>query len=296
MQSETPMHAQNAYWFAGVHVAYVMLFCAAVWLWLKSCGAALTAVPTAICFLPAALCGALAFTSTEDFEQYLMRLGACAMFTPVLLLFWASSDDSQERSMWMVGVAAGVLHLAAFAGSIYYFGTRLTRVPASADVAAVDLETLRARLSAIGGTHAPFDTQVSASGELTASYRFVSGEPRKHLALLTFDAEHHAVRVRERLSENLARPKDESERSMRSFGDKAFDPTRPDANYVSASVAQTTRIKPDRLSAVPLQMAGPSASVPSAFAAELDGEGMLTVLCAVVTRSGWHWQPAFFGD
>jgi hypothetical protein len=31
------------------------------------------------------------------------------------------------------------------------------------------------------------------------------------------------------------------------------------------------------------------------FVASLDERGVATLLCAVVTRSGWHWQPAFFG-
>jgi hypothetical protein len=42
---------------------------------------------------------------------------------------------------------------------------------------------------------------------------------------------------------------------------------------------------------VPLQLQSAGALLPAAYLDSLDGEGVLTVLCAVVTRSGWHWQP-----
>ena len=54
---------------------------------------------------------------------------------------------------------------------------------------------------------------------------------------------------------------------------------------------QTTLIEPARLAAVPLQLTPGGAHLPEAHVDGLDGEGVLTALCALVTRSGWHWQP-----
>ena len=78
---------------------------------------------------------------------------------------------------------------------------------------------------------------------------------------------------------------------MGDFGESAFDATRPDAQRVWSSTWQATMIEPARLAGVPLQLHAAGVLVPASYLDSLDGEGVLTVLCAVVTRSGWRWQP-----
>ncbi len=82
---------------------------------------------------------------------------------------------------------------------------------------------------------------------------------------------------------------------MRGPSDPAFDPARPQANRVYGRTAQTTMIDPVRLAAVPLTFTQRSvATVSPAFLSTLDEEGMMTLLCALVTQSGWKWEPALF--
>lgn len=81
---------------------------------------------------------------------------------------------------------------------------------------------------------------------------------------------------------------------MRGPANPWFDPTRPSAGQVSGKTVQTRMIDAQRLAAVPLRIAGSAVELSAVDARGLDDDGLVTLLCAVVTRSGWHWQPAFF--
>lgn len=49
-------------------------------------------------------------------------------------------------------------------------------------------------------------------------------------------------------------------------------------------------IDPPRLAAVPVGLLDGAIDVPADYSlAALHGEGLVTLLCAVVTRSGWDW-------
>ena len=76
---------------------------------------------------------------------------------------------------------------------------------------------------------------------------------------------------------------------MRSLGDSPFDPSRPDAQKMSGRSIQTTLIVPDQLAAVELAWAGGQVQLLSP--APTEPEAIVTVLCALVTRSGYAWQP-----
>jgi hypothetical protein len=279
------------------NVVYLALFGAANWVWLRRGGGISAPLATVICFLPAALGAILAGTSMEDNRQYIARIMACAVFAPILLLFWSASQSSpgNQRANWPFAVGAGVMHVIVCAGAVLLVGSAVTRMPGAANVSPVDTAMLRGRLLTLSSADSPFEISQPAANELVASFRFPPGEGRSHAVQLLIDAENRRVRVRERLSANAARPRNESEASMRRLGDPYFDPTRPVATHVSGSVAQTTLIDPERLKATPVSLQGSSAIAPTEFLATLDGEGMLTLLCATVTRSGWSWEPFFFG-
>lgn len=279
-----------------MHTAYLGTAGTAMWAWLRWVGVDITPTTMVICGLPTLLSIILTFTSMADQEQYMMRLTACSMFTPFLLLFWGISADAPAlpRMPWAYGVGAGLLHIAIFCASILWFGTTTTLIAAEAGVAPVDAETLRDRLMSLNEIGAPLAVSSSSTNELSVSYRFHSSD-RSYRVLLNLDPAKHQVRVRERASADGATPETEAERSMRGPADPYFDPTRPEASQVWETTAQVTPVKPAHLKATPTTLRGRQARVPAEFAAALDSRGMLTLLCAVVTRSGWNWQPGFFG-
>jgi hypothetical protein len=103
------------------------------------------------------------------------------------------------------------------------------------------------------------------------------------------------VLVHEKLSIDDDAPQDADEASLRDPGDDLVDAARPDADRLWSATLQATMVQPALLAAVPLRLRARQAELPPAYAAALDGEGVLTALCAVVTRSGWHWQPRLLG-
>ena len=49
----------------------------------------------------------------------------------------------------------------------------------------------------------------------------------------------------------------------------------------------------ERLTNVPVTLREGAVTLPPAYASSLDADGFLHVLCVVVTRSGYAWQPVF---
>jgi hypothetical protein len=293
------MRASRLRMLAAVAVAYLAAAGAALWLWLGHSAVATPPLVVAVCFAPAVLAAVLAGTSLADPTQYIARILACAAFTPILLLFWGTSLDPAvtlpDRRIWPFAVAAATGHAAAFVGLIFWGGSFATRVAAAPGVAASSQDTLRARLLSLGQAGVPFALSANPGPGLVATLDNADAA-RSHRVLLDFEPAHHIVRVREKLSASAARPRDADEASMRGPGDPHFDPTRPTATRVSGKTVQTSMIDAQRLAAMPVRLVGPSAELPADVAAALDPDGVVTLLCAVVTRSGWHWQPVFFAS
>jgi len=275
---------------AVVHTAYLLLFGAANWWWLKRLGTGSPLFNLVICLLPALLCAILAFTSREDEDQYRMRLIACFMMTPILLLFWSSTEASAAPGLtWPAAAAAGAFHLLAFGAFIYFAGTIMTRVPAEEGVDPVGADVLRARLLSLRA--GVFESEGAGSKII---FTFQAGDKRRASATLELDPGQHEVLVTERVAADGARPVDASEASMRPPGHRPFDPTRPSADLVYTRVAQTRNIEPARLAAVQLTLTGSSAQVPAQYWTGAGEHEIVSALCAVVTRSGWTWRPIFF--
>jgi len=188
-----------------------------------------------------------------------------------------------------------LLHAAVFVGAIAWFAAAVTRVEAAAGYPPVPPTLLVQRLQSLAAAGVPFDvTAGAARGEWVVTLRLVEAE-RAHRVLLQIDERTHSVRVRERLGARGAAPRNADEASLRSLGDPAFDPTRPDAQRVSACVAQASMIDPARLQATRLVLrdgqAEPSTNALARTTA--DPDAVITLLCALVTRSGYAWQPRF---
>ncbi|MFN7919287.1 MAG: hypothetical protein U0Q16_04275 [Bryobacteraceae bacterium] len=281
--------------FIGILAAvYLAAFGAANLVWLRRGGWEGSALSAAICFLPGIAGLVLAFTSTADVTQYIARVLACMVFTPILLLFW-STDAAVAKPTWPFGVGAALMHAAAFVATIYWTGTTVTRVPAEAQATPVDAATLKARLLSLNSAAAPFEV-VDSGAELVAWYRFREGDARSHAVIIGMDEAAKQVRVKERVSADGAAPKDADEANMRRVGDPILQPGRPNAQRVYGKTAQTSFIEPERLRAAQANISGRSVDVPAAFARGLDQDGMLALLAAVVTRSGWNWQAIFWGE
>ena len=273
----------------------------ATWIWLDWCGVEPAFVIAAVCALPATLGAVLALTSTADGRQYVARVLACMMFTPALLLFWATSLDpaagAVARPVWPFATGFIVVHVLCFVAAIFWGGTALTAVPARPDASILSAADLRARLLSLNAPSVPFEVAAGeAAEEVVASFRYAADARRSHGVLLRLDQARREVRVRERTGAAGARPITAEEASMRGPADPFFDPTRPSADRIWGKTAQTTQVDAERLAAVPLRFERQRAVLPDDYAAALDGEGMVTVLCALVTRSGWRWQPVFFAS
>jgi hypothetical protein len=103
------------------------------------------------------------------------------------------------------------------------------------------------------------------------------------------------VRIVEVVSAQAATPRSADEADMRTPGEAAYEPSRPPAQKVWSKKRQTTFIEPERLAGLPLSFAGATPELPPGFAATLDADGIIHLLCALVTSAGYDYQPVLFG-
>ena len=266
------------------------------------------------CFVPSVLALGLSLTSQEDRGQYLARLLACAGFLPVLQLMmaWSNAGDVWRTTAWLLGGLTALL-VICFVGSVMWMSRSSTAIAAAPGVQPVSLPQLGARLQSLATLSLALRLQaVVKGGSVPGQWELVLRDPaepeREHLVLLEVDETSHCVTVRERLRASGAAPRTESEASMRGPGGPLFDPTRPDAQWLSGRVAQTTIVEPAELAGVQLQwgFGGVVTAVvlpPVAQGSEQEGQShlvrdeaqaWLTLLAAVVTRSGYTWKPTMF--
>lgn len=268
--------------------AYLTVFALALLALMRGLGGLLTASDLAwavgIALAPIGLALRLTTTRQADRQQYLVRLLACALMLPLLVLMWASSEALEEAPV-VIGLAfvlTGALHLIAFVAAIFSLAARVTRITPAAGVAAVGGERLAHRLASLGA---------SAGSGSTWRLDLPALPGRQHEVRLTLDAQQPLLHVRERLSAAGAVPQSADEASLRGIGDAAFDPTRPNAQRVWSLTLQASMIDPQRLSAVPLRIVGDDAVLPPGHLEGLDADGWLALLAALATASGYTWQP-----
>jgi hypothetical protein len=261
------------------------------WGWLAAFGADGGLRAALVCAGPALVTAALAFSSRSDRQQYVLRLMAATAMLPMLLMMWAISEET-AATQWSLALSVFgfiVLHLAGFAALVWQLAWLTTRIeasqatPVSADRLGQRLQSLLADQAhwqlAPGGVRHEWLLDHTPPGEGTRLYR----------VLLNIDPLRCEVQVREREGVSGAAPRSAEEACMRSVGDDTVDAARPTAQRVWSQRLMATIIDPQRVAAEPLQIIGSHAQFPGSIAA--DSESLLAVLAALVTRSGYAWQP-----
>ncbi len=189
-----------------------------------------------------------------------------------------------------------VVHVLVFVALIAWAGPHLTRIPALHGAAVATPGELRARLLSLARPIGPFDiTELELDGARALRVDASTGPGRTHHITLHINARHRQVRVQETQALHGDAPLDDDGAGLRGAGDDGTAPTRPDARQLWSLALQTTLVQPSRLADVPLRLRSCQAELPPGYALALDGEDVLTALCALVTRSGWHWQPHLLG-
>ena len=269
---------------AGATVAgYLLLFGVALWWWLAG-----DLVDGVLCAAPGALGVALAATSRKDRRQYVMRVLAAGMFMPVLLAMWASSHE--RASLWLLAFV--LLHVAAFLVVLVWLGSYATGLDPLAGVAPVSRQLLRARLLSLHEALGPRVTLSETGPDAwTFDFHSAAADGRTHRVALALDEARHAVSVREMLGATAAAPRTEHEASMRAPGEPWFDPARPQAQAFSSRSWQSTMIEPERLAQAALAFDLDRVAAIPAERLPKDGEALVTLLAALVTRSGYAWRP-----
>lgn len=214
---------------------------------------------------------------------------------------YSPAPATRAAPRWPFFVIMTALHALVFIGLLAWGSSHTTRVPAQRGAPVATPEQLQARLLSLGRPGGPFEiSEVAAADGATALRVDASPDPhRTHQITLRLDATRGCVHVHEKLRVNGDAPLNADEARMATTDEAWSDwhsAAGPDAQYVWTSTWQATMIEPKRLSAVPLMVHAQHAELPRRHAATLDSEGVLTVLCALVTRSGWHWQPRLWGN
>ena len=261
-------------------------------LWLEAFDPEAGWLDAVLCAAPALFALALALGSQADRRQYVARLFACVLLLPILLLMGSALRDLEQAPALLFGGGFALLHVLGLVAMVAWLAKATTRVEAGMAAPKVLPEVLGRRLMSLRAEGLPIDIQAgTVPDDWVVDLRFDAATARAHRVLLTVDPATREVRVRERVGASGAAPDDADEASMRTVGDDAFDPSRPQAQRVWARTLQTTMLDPQRLASVPLRLHGPSAHLDAADPKAFDAEGVLTLLAALVTGSGFAWQP-----
>ena len=276
---------------AGIGCTLLTLFSGALcWSWLAATGGQDGWRAALICGAPAVVTAALACTSRTDRNQYVVRLMAAAAMLPVLLMMWASSEETLAgpRAVALAVLCFLALHVVGFALLVWHLAWLTTRLEAG-PAAPVPADLLAQRLQALLAASPEWRL---APGEAAHEWLVDSTEAsaeRSHRVLLNIDETRREVQVRERESVTGAAPRNASEASMRTIGDERVDAARPDAQRVWARRLMATILAPERVAATALRIEAGHAQLVGRIGGE--SESLLHVLAALITRSGYAWQP-----
>lgn len=301
--AQAALLAERAPWRTSVAAAVLAYQAAAgamLALWLLWSQRASSAEAAGLCAIPLLLTAWLVWRAEPDARQFIAQLFAAVIFGPLLLAFVVGDRPSAiDSTAWPFMLGGALLHVAALLGAVIGLGGYVTRVAAAPGVMPVHSRLLRERLASLIEAEVPVSMftepcEHSLDSRLVFHVR-LSDPLRSHRIVLQLDATQQRVRVFERTDTHGARALTAGEASMRQPGEPSLYPTRPDAQAISGTTWQTTMISPQRMAGLRLQLAGSQATLARPQARALDAEGVVTVLCAVVTRSGWAWQPAWRG-
>jgi hypothetical protein len=231
-----------------------------------------------------------------DEGQALSRLRAQGVPMP------AAGDDLPApasvaaRRVWPFALGYSLVHAFAVFAFVVWAGAATTRVDAAPGTRPVLGPQLLARLDALGGLAIDCAVTPGASeNECIVELNTKPDSARAHRLTLSVDARRSLVLVREYEGAFGAAPRDAGEADMRAPGEIGIDPARPRARKVWASKLQVTIIDTSRLAGMELGLDGDALVLPVGVAGQLDATGTIHLICALVTRSGFAWQPIFFG-
>lgn len=274
-------------------VAYTLVMGAACAAWHRAAGTAPAWWALLVSFAPALLALSFALTAQHDRRQYVARLLAVALMGPLLVLFWSLDGPTRPGLGMALAIAYALVHGAAFLLAVWWLAAFTTQIAPEATAAAASGATLARRILSLRALGLPLDVRETAPArELEISWFPTSQAGRRHVVRLRLDDARREVAVHERLHADGAAPADADEASMRSPGEPAFDPARPDAQRVWLRTVQTTMLDAQRLRDVPLALQDERAAWTGPGAPALpDTDTLMAMLAAIVTRSGWAWQP-----
>ena len=206
----------------------------------------------------------------------------------------AQTSARGPTPFWPFGLAYTLVHIAFTLGFLLWAGTVTTYMAPAPGAAAVTPALLTQRLRSLAEAGLPVAVSPLGEGGWRIEHQGLAAG-RAHAALLMLDSRRRRVQVRELVTADAATPEDEDEACLRgSLADAALDASRPRAGQVWQKVVQTTMIEPTRLGAQRLLLQGERVALAPGARDRFDGEGMVTLLAALVTRSGWAWQPVFW--
>ena len=274
-------------------VAYTAVMGAACAAWHRHVGSAPAGWALAVCFAPALLAAAFALTAQADRQQYVARLLAAALMGPIGVLFWSLEGPTRPGPGMALAIGFALLHLVAFLLAVRWLAAFTTQIAPQTAAPPADRGTLLRRLASLRALGLPLDIRVPAAPhELQLAWQPTGQPGRRHVVRLCVDESTREVVVHERLQADGAAPADADEASMRSAGDDAFDPARPDAQRVWLRTVQTTMLDAARLRDMPLVLRGEQVAWAGPGAPALpDTDTLMAALAAIVVRSGWAWRP-----
>jgi hypothetical protein len=200
--------------------------------------------------------------------------------------------EREARALWPFALPYSIAHFVLFCLFVLWAGAAATRVARVPGAASVPVSQLRVRLASLQRGGAPLRLDPESPDQQLVLY-LPSAARRFHRLTLHVDEPARIIRVRETEGAAGAAPRDAAEADMRGLGELGIDPTRPKARSVWAATIQTTIIDRARLDALELRFEGDDVQMTGATVASLDATALIHVICAVVTRSGFDWQPVF---
>jgi hypothetical protein len=253
----------------------------------------------AVCAVPVLLGLVLAFTSTQDRQQYAARGLAAALIGPIGLAMWAGTAEGPPAGLhtWLLGLGLLLLCLLAWLALLLWMARLATRISPPAGTPLRPWSELQARLQSLTPAGAPWSVSARSADELELELQLGSDGTRGHWVKLRADQGRGTVEVIETLRARGATPL-AHEASFRRPGDPLVDAARPPVQSVSGRARQTTMLTAADLAAWPAAVTEGDVALPAGWAtADFEGRGRLALalLARVVLASGWHWQPRLFG-
>lgn len=278
-------------------VAYLLLVALAFAAWHVAIGTAPLAYALAICFAPALLCAIFALRSQHDRRQYIARTMVTVLMTPILLMFWSIDGPTQPGLGMALAIAFALLHAAVFVMAVMWMGAFTTRIEPAAGAPVASTATLVQRLAALPALGLPLDLHADpARQRLQFAWTPAGPAQQRHQVTLQLQPEASQVEVLEQLRADGSAPADAQQASMRSIGDPAFDPTRPDAQKVWLRTVQSTMLDAERLAAAPVALVGDQLVWRGPAQRTLpDTDALMACLAVIVVQSGWGWAPQLRG-